>query len=356
MDIVAEKNWMIYGCYGYTGSLVAEEAVARGLRPVLAGRNRGKVEEMAKRFGLESRCFQTDSPETAVSGLKGISVLLNCAGPFAVTGPPMARSCMKVGSHYLDITGEIEVLEHLHGMDELAKRSGVVLCPGVGFDVIPTDCLAAALKEVVPDARYLALAFESKSSLSPGTAVTVLEGLQRNGKVRRRKVIETVPLAHKTRRIDFGEGTKTAVTIPWGDVSTAFHTTGIPEIEVYAPVPAEAVKWIKILRFFRPLVFLAPVRKGLETLIRARVKGPSVSERKNARVNLWAKAIGPDGRSRTAFLKTANGYDVTIHGSLGVVEKLLKISAPPGVYTPSRLMGTRYVCELPGSGPIRIDS
>ncbi len=351
-----EKNWMIYGCYGYTGSLVVEEAVSRGLRPVLAGRSRRRVGEMAERLGLEFRCFEADSPENAVSGLQGMSVLLNCAGPFAITAPPLTRACLKTGSHYLDITGEIEVLEHLHGMDGLAKRSGIVVCPAVGFDVIPTDCLAAALKEVVPDARYLALAFDSKSPVSPGTAVTILEGLRQNGKIRRRKVIATVPLAHKTRRIDFGRGEKTAVTIPWGDVSAAFYTTGIPEIEVYAPVPDKAIKWIKLLRFFRPLLFIGPIRKGLAKLIRVAVKGPSDAERKNARVDLWAEAVGSDGRSRTALLKTANGYDVTVHGSLGVVEKLLETSAQPGVYTPSRLMGSRYVCELPGSGPIRIDS
>ncbi|CAM4496393.1 MAG: hypothetical protein LEGION0403_FIIPPAGN_01689 [Legionella sp.] len=40
-------------------------------------------------------------------------------------------------------------------------------------------------------------------------------------------------LMGKTRFIDFGKGEKLATTIPWGDVSTAFYTTGIPNIEVY---------------------------------------------------------------------------------------------------------------------------
>src|SRR3546814_3393557 len=69
-------------------------------------------------------------------------------------------------AHYLDITGEISVFEHAQTQDARAKAAGIVVCPGVGFDVIPTDCVAAALKAALPDATHLALGFDSRSGRS----------------------------------------------------------------------------------------------------------------------------------------------------------------------------------------------
>ncbi len=164
-----------------------------------------------------------------------MGLVLHCAGPFSATAAPMMAACLSAHAHYLDITGEISVFEHARTLDAAARAAGIVICPGVGFDVIPTDCVAAALKAALPDATHLALGFDSRSGFSPGTAKTSVEGLAQGGKVRQDGRIVSVPLAYKTRRIDFGDGEKLAMTIPWGDVSTAYATTGIPNIEVYIP-------------------------------------------------------------------------------------------------------------------------
>ena len=122
-------------------------------------------------------------------------------------------ACLATHAHYLDITGEISVFEHSRTLDAAARAAGIVVCPGVGFDVIPTDCVAAALKAALPDATQLALGFDSRSGFSPGTAKTSVEGLAQGGKVRKDGRIISVPLAYKTRRIDFGDGEKLAMTI-----------------------------------------------------------------------------------------------------------------------------------------------
>ena len=246
--------WMIYGANGYTGELIAREAASRGLKPVLAGRTAVKVEPLAASLGLQARVFDLAHAAAASMSIEGMGLVLHCAGPFSATAAPMMSACLAARAHYLDITGEISVFEHAGTLAAAARAAGIAVCPGVGFDVIPTDCVAAALKAALPDATHLALGFDSRSGFSPGTAKTSVEGLAQGGKVRKDERIVSVPLAYKTRRIDFGDGEKLAVTIPWGDVSTAYATTGIPNIEVYIPGSPAMVARLQRANRFRWLI------------------------------------------------------------------------------------------------------
>src|SRR3546814_17052749 len=103
-------------------------------------------------------------------------LVLHCAGPFSATSAPMIEACLQAKAHYLDITGEISVFEHAQTQDARAKAAGIVVCPGVGFDVIPTDCVAAALQAALPAATQLALGSDSPSAFSPATAQTPVAG------------------------------------------------------------------------------------------------------------------------------------------------------------------------------------
>lgn len=203
-----DSNWIIYGANGYTGELIAREAVRLGLKPTLAGRNKAKVEALAQELGLGYKAFGLDNVDAVSEQLQGFKLVMHCAGPFSATSKPMMEACIKAGAHYLDITGEISVFELAQSLNSQAEKADVVLCPGVGFDVIPTDCVAAALKEALPDATHLALGFDSKTGLSPGTAKTSTEGMAEGGKIRKNGKITTVPLAHYVRTIDFGDGKK----------------------------------------------------------------------------------------------------------------------------------------------------
>jgi short subunit dehydrogenase-like uncharacterized protein len=181
---------MIYGANGYTGDLIAREAVRRGLKPVLAGRTAAKVEALATSLGLQARVFDLANAVMTSRGVEGMRLVLHCAGPFSATAAPMMAACLAMRAHYLDITGEISVFEHARTLEATARAASVVVCPGVGFDVIPTDCVAAALKAALPDATHLALGFDSRSGFSPGTAKTSVEGLAQGGKVRQDGRIE----------------------------------------------------------------------------------------------------------------------------------------------------------------------
>lgn len=341
-------HWMIYGATGYTGRLIAAEAARRGLQPVLAGRNEGAVRALAEELGLRWRMFSLDHAVAVREGLRGIDLVLHCAGPFSATSAPMLEGCLAAGTHYLDITGEIDVFAHCHAQHERACAAGVVVVPGVGFDVVPSDCLAAQLRRECPQATSLVLAFEAGGGFSPGTARTTVEGFARGGRVRIGGELRRVPLAWKTRTFARDGVTRTAMTIPWGDVYTAYVSTGIPDIEVYAAAPPQAIRRIRVLRLVAPLLRVRPLQRGLQRWIGKFVRGPDAHARASSSSYFWGEVRG-GGRAQVRRLVTPNGYALTVTAALGIVERLLVPPPPaPGYYTPSQLMGADYVLRLPG--------
>jgi short subunit dehydrogenase-like uncharacterized protein len=345
---------MIYGANGYTGELIAREAASRGMKPLLAGRTAAKLEPLAASLGLQARVFDLGDAATTARGVAGIALVLHCAGPFSATAAPMITACLATHAHYLDITGEIGVFEHAQTLGAAARAAGIVICPGVGFDVIPTDCIAAALKAALPDATHLALGFDSRSNFSPGTAKTSIEGLAQGGKVRRDGRIISVQIAYKTRRIDFGDGDKLAMTIPWGDISTAYATTGIPNIEVYIPGSPAMVARARRANWIKWLLGMGVVQSFIKRRIEKKVKGPSATERDAQPSYVWGEVTNARGDKRTARIKTANGYSLTVTGALAVAEHLLAHDVPGGTYTPAKLIGPDLVTRLPGSGTMQI--
>lgn len=341
-------SWMVYGATGYTGRLIACEAAQRGLRPVLAGRDPQALRDLAESLELPWRAFDLTDPERIRDALRGLRAVLHCAGPFSVTSGPMLDACLAERVHYLDITGEISVFEHAHSLQEAAQRADVVLLPGAGFDVVPSDCLAASLVEALPAATRLELAIYMSGGVSPGTAKTVLEGIGQGGLVRRDGRLERVPLASKSRSIPFPSGERRAVRMPWGDVFTAYVSTGVPDIEVYMVVPRATVSWLRRLRWLLPALDFQPLRAIMKTRIERTVSGPSEQARKDSGGELWGRATSADGRSVAATMTTPNGYDLTVTASLAIVSHLLENPVEGGFYTPSLLMGSGFAGTLPG--------
>ena len=344
---------LIYGANGYTGELITREALRRGLRPTLAGRNAAAIAALAGELGLPGRTLSLDDPAALADALADCRAVLHCAGPFSATAAPMIAACLAAGAHYLDITGEIDVFEAAHAQDADARRAGIVLCPGVGFDVVPTDCLAATLAAELPDATYLALGFDTLGSPSRGTARTTVEGLAGGGRIRSSGRIVKVAHAFRVREIDFGDGQpRSAVTIPWGDVSTAYFTTGIPNIEVYTGMPQARIAALRRLNRLGGLLRLGVVQRLLKSLIGA--GGPDAADRAKARTRVWGEVQAPSGELRSARIEVANGYDFTVQAAVGALQAMLGYDGEAGYRTPSQLLGRDYVEQLQGSGSIRV--
>ena len=340
---------LIYGSTGYTGRLIVTEALARGLRPTLAGRSADSVRAQAEELGLDWRVAPIDDASALDAALAGATAVLHCAGPFSRTWRAMSDACLRGGAHYLDITGEIGVFEGLAARGAEARAAKIMLLPGVGFDVVPSDCLAAHLAHRLPNAVSLSLAFHSVGGASRGTLSTMVENLGSPGAVRRHGKIVRVPSAWRTRRIDFGDGKlRDATTIPWGDVSTAFHSTGIPDIDVYMSMRPAMRRATVVSRWFGPLLRTSFVRRTLAERVQRGPAGPSEAVRASAQSLLWGEAVAADGKRVSATLRCASGYTLTAQTAVHVAAKVLRGEAPAGFQTPSRAYGADLILEIPG--------
>lgn len=342
------SNYLIYGANGYTGALTARLALERGHRPILAGRNREALAKLASDLRLDYRVFALDDRAATDAGMQGISVVLHCAGPFAHTWKAMSDACLRNKVHYLDVTGEVLVFEALAARDAEANAAGILLMPGVGFDVVPSDCLAAHLKRRLPAATHLTLGFSGSGRFSRGTATTMAENIHRGGLVRRDGVLTKVPSAWKSRTIDFGAGPVSAMTIPWGDVSTAYHSTGIPNIEVYMSAPPRLQRQAKLSRYLGWFLGSSFMQKRLKQKIQAGPPGPTDEERARGKSLLWGEATDARGNRVESRLRGPEGYTLTALTSLAVLDRVLAGQALAGFHTPSRAYGPDFVLEVPG--------
>ncbi|GEO04375.1 membrane protein [Adhaeribacter aerolatus] len=343
-------SFLLYGANGYTGKLIIQKALQQGLRPILAGRSESKIKPLAEAYNLPFLVFSLDNISEVAGHLQNFSLVLNCAGPFSQTARPMVEACLLTKTHYLDITGEIEVFETIKSYHWQAQEKGIVLMPGVGFDVVPTDCLAVYLNEKLPDATHLELAICSLGgSISHGTLSTMIEGLGKMGAVRENGKIITQPLGQQGKWINFGREKKFAVTIPWGDVSTAYTSTGISNIKVYAVVPQPMFYILKLQGLFNPLLRSKLIKSRLQQYVDKKVTGPSQMQNQQGKSLVWGQVSNGEGIFAAALLQCSETYLLTAETALNIVRKLLNQHDYSGYYTPASLFGSSLILETPGT-------
>lgn len=345
---MSKDNVLIYGANGYTGRLITELAVQKGLKPVIAGRNSEEIEQLAKQYDLDSLVFTLENEDQLVQLLEPFVMVLHCAGPFYITAKPMIKACLKAQTHYLDITGEIEVFEYAASKNKAAKEAGILIMPGVGFDVVPSDCLAAHLSAKLPGATHLELAFKGSGSLSKGTATTMAENLHRGGAIRENGKIRPVPAAYETKRIKYSSRESLSTTIPWGDVSTAFYSTEIPNIKVFMAAPKKMISFLKYSNHFKWLLKTGFVRGMMRRNIAKNVTGPNSEMREGGKTELWGR-VSRENESFEATLNTPEGYKLTALTAVGSIEKLLGQNVFYGFKTPSMAFGSDFILEFEGT-------
>lgn len=343
------STFMIYGINGYTGRHCAQEAVKRGLRPVAAGRDMQRVSRVASELDLPYRVFDLYETKAVSEALQDIGVVLNCAGPFSSTAQALLDGCVASKTHYLDVTGEIAVFEYIHQLHTVWERAGITVLPGVGFDVTPTDCMAAMLKEALPDATHLRLAFRNKHGrVSPGTAKTMIEGFAQGCTIRRDGVLEQTPLGSISDTLPYPSGSFLSVVIPWGDVSTAFYSTGIPNIAVYTAIPPGQLEQLRSSSNFLNLLRLKWAQRLAKYLAGRFVKGPDESQRLTDSSELYGDAANSSGSRVAMTMTTPNGYSLTFESAITCAERVLAGDVAPGAWTPSLAFGSAFVTELSG--------
>lgn len=343
------SSFLLYGANGYTGNLIAKMSASYGLKPILAGRRESAIRPLAESLGFEYRIFDLSDTKRLEDALREVPLVLHAAGPFSHTARPMIEACLRCHTHYTDITGEIRVYEMAKKYDEAAKSAGIMIMPGVGFDVVPTDCIALYLKQRMSDAGELRLAFGSTGGgYSHGTAITMAEGAGEPSAVRRDGRIVPVPLGHKGMWVDFGPKKLFVMTIPWGDVSTAYSTTGIPNIETYTAAAPKTFKMLKYQSLFNWILRTSFMRKRQIEKIKSKPAGPSDDQRAKARSLVWGEVSNGKGEKLRARLQGPEGYTLTAHASLTIAGKILEKHFKPGYQTPAGCYGADLVLEIPG--------
>jgi short subunit dehydrogenase-like uncharacterized protein len=337
---------MIYGATGYTGTLIAKEAKKQNIPIVLAGRSREKLELLGKELGVEVRAFGLESVS---ENLQGIKVLLNTAGPFSKTSKALVEACLQQGVHYLDIAGEVPEFETIANYSESAKQANIMLMPGVGFGVVPTDALALYLKERLSDAVKLELAYETVGDVSQGTLSTVFGNIHTSGVVRRNGKLETARPAEQKRSINFGEGPKVAVSNPWrADLFTAYYSTGIPSIETFSVFPGP-VQWMMQSQRSLGGVWGSKGFQGfLNSIFKRLPAGPSEAELQKGKTHVWGEVKNAKGQSVRATLHGSEAYVFTARSSVLIAKKVLSGQVKPGFQTPASVYGSNIVMEITG--------
>jgi short subunit dehydrogenase-like uncharacterized protein len=345
-----QNQFLLYGANGYTGKLIANLSSTYNLQPILAGRTEALIKPLASALQLPYRIIDLDNKQQLQKALAEVKLVLHAAGPYAYTAKQMIEACLETGVHYIDINGDISVFEMLKKYDAVAKEKNIMVMPGVGFDVVPTDCIALQLKNKMPDATHLKLAFASiGGGLSHGTATTMAGKIGEGGAIRENGKIVRKPLGQKGMWVEFGEKRLFVMTIPWGDVSTAYTTTGIPNIEVYTGIAPKVYRALKLQWAFNWLLRTGFVRNIIKKKIKAGPAGPSDEQRSKSSSLVWGEVSNAKSEKITACISCFDGYTLTAHSSLIITKKILDGDFKTGYQTPAGCYGENLVMEIPGT-------
>jgi short subunit dehydrogenase-like uncharacterized protein len=341
-------RFLIYGGNGYTAALLAGEELARGMRPILCGRDAERTKQAAERFGLEHRVARLDAARDLENALRGVGVVVNAAGPFSETTAPLLEACLDNGVHYLDVSGEAETLDFVSRKHAEARAAGVMLMPGVGFDVVPSDCLARHVVDQLARPSRLSIGLTGLRSASRGSARTTIDQIGKKVLVRRGGRLCTVAPASLERSFDYGAGPSASLAVSWADVVSAYYSTGVPDIDVYFEATPAVRAALVTSRHLGWMMGSAPVQRYLKTWTRFLPEGPGEEERRTATAVVVAEAEDADGRRATARLRTPEVYTFTAMTGAAVAERVLAGDWQPGFQTPSRVYGADFVLSFPG--------
>jgi len=359
---MAQGRILIYGATGYTGRLLAREAARRGLDAVLAGRDPAKLAVLAASLAaspdgaarFDTRAVALGDAAGLAAMLGDVAAVLHVAGPFSKTSKPMVDACLATGTHYLDVTGEIPVFEALARRDGEAKAAGIALLPGVGFDVVPSDCLAVHVAKRVVDPTTLRIGIAGLAGgVSRGTARTLVEILGGGGRVRRGGVLVPLALGGLEHRFDVGAGPIRAVAVPLADLTTAFHSTGIPNVETFVVASGRIPRLLRLASGLAPVFRLRVVQDFLSRRIDSMPEGPDHAAREGTRAVVLAEAVGLGGERAAAMLETPSGYALTQVAGIEAARRAAAGLVGAGFHTPATAFGPDFVLEC--SDSVRTD-
>jgi short subunit dehydrogenase-like uncharacterized protein len=339
---------LIYGATGYTGRLIAERLRNSRRHLVVAGRTPDRVQALAAELGVAGEVMAIDDAEALDSALEDVDVLINAASPFALTAPALIESCLRTNTHYLDIAGELPVFLNAFLHDEAARGRGIMIMPGAGFGVVASDCLAVHVAALVPNAKYLRVAVRP-GSISRGSFRSALEVANSPLSIRRNGKLTLLPVGRLQRAFDFGDGETESVAVSWADVFTAYHSTGIRNIEAYFEAGFAARALYQLGAGVAGAMQLRPVRALIDAVAGAWPEGPSEVRRQSERCVIVAEAEDSWRQVRCARLETPDGYSFTAEAAATIAKRIIGGDFVSGFQTPARVYGADLALQFKGT-------
>jgi short subunit dehydrogenase-like uncharacterized protein len=347
---VRENTLIVYGSYGYTGHLIIDELKQKKFNVILSGRNREALQEQSQESGYPFEVVDINDIVALKNLLQKANLVIHCGGPFRFTAKQMVDVCVQTNTHYTDITGEWQVFELLAGFDAAAKQAGIQIMPGTGFDVVPSDCLAVHLKKRLPSATHLQLAFAMvPGGMSRGTKKSMTESLGFGGIMRRNNELVPFTLGKDVLELDFGKFTTKTTRIQWGDISTAWRSTGIPTIEVFAGANEKSVRGLRMSNYFGWLLRKRWMKNFLLKQIDKGKAGPSEKHLREGKCYLRGTAWDEAGNIRTSLLNGPNAYLLTAKTAVLIAEKVMTGKFGAGYKTPAMQYGADFILEISGT-------
>jgi short subunit dehydrogenase-like uncharacterized protein len=377
---------LLYGATGYSGRLIVEEARRRfrgqgmAARLVLAGRDADAVNALARQKGLESRVFALDDRDGMALGVQGVDVILNAAGPFALTAERLARAALGQRCHYVDLSAEFDVYKRLDDLGRIAAQRGVVLVCGAGYTAAASDLLFDEWLDDHPDAPLdsVRIVVSRPAHFSRGSAQSALRLAREQVMMMRDSSAGPIPhpaLVHvaagrfersvplrapSNETKDSGARIATAVNLI--DTLVASRTAGrrrrkLRNIASFLEVNPPGRFGIAGAALAAPWVVLPGVRGLLRTTIEALPDGPAEDERRDdpAWLLLEFEAAGGAPLSRLR-LRTPNAYDFSARIAWEIANRLAGEAAAglqPGCRTPSEVTAGTLRYSRPGVGALR---
>jgi short subunit dehydrogenase-like uncharacterized protein len=338
---------ILYGANGYSAKLILGELLKRGIEPVIAGRNSYAINTVANKYNLTSHIFSLNDYPVVLDNLNEAHTLLNCAGPFSETAEILMDACLETKTNYLDITGEIKIFEEAWKRNENSIKAGITILPGIGFDVVATDCISKKLKEEMPDAVSLKLGIAAKKSkISRGTLIVSINQFGENSIVREKGKLVPIDRGSKTMTIDFGLFKSEAMAVQWGDVSNAFYSTGIPNIEVYLSLPSILIKLMKHSKYFKKFIGSDFTKQNLIRFVSRNITGPNEKQRSKAGLFIRGEVENIKGEKLEQVYEFPDGYALTSKSAVEIVTRVLKNDVKPGTQTPSLAFGSSFMDQF----------
>ena len=172
--------------------------------------------------------------------------------------------------------------------------------------------------------------------------------MHRQGRIRKDGKITQVPAAWQVLEQDFGRGPRKTVSIGWGDVTTAYYSTAVPNIETYFAVKTSAIWVLRFTRLIGPLLYTRAVRNFIQWIIRwANPHGPS-RRRNETGFNLMVGEMRDKNQVVRTKLRVPEGYWLTMLATVEIMKRILNGDYKPGFQTPSLAYGTDFIMQFDG--------